>query len=234
MRRVAALTGEPGRSAARVPGAERLVVALVRGVHGLRGAVRVEVLTDRPTDRFAVGGRLYREGDAGALTIVEAAVDGPGWRLRFAELSDRTAADTLRGAYLEAAVGPEGALGRGEYYWHEVVGATVRDLAGAELGTVVDVYRAGGVDAYVVRGGPFGEFDVPAVRDFVRVFAPRRGEIVVDADALELSVPKPPSGRPPRPRRATRRRPASSTPAEAETVVDEPEAGLERGSGPAG
>ena len=28
-------------------GTQRLVVALVRGVHGLRGAVRVEVLTDR-------------------------------------------------------------------------------------------------------------------------------------------------------------------------------------------
>ena len=28
---------------------QRLVVALVRGVHGLRGAVRVEVLTDRPS-----------------------------------------------------------------------------------------------------------------------------------------------------------------------------------------
>jgi ribosomal 30S subunit maturation factor RimM len=30
---------------------DRLVVALVRGVHGLRGAVRVEILTDRPDDR---------------------------------------------------------------------------------------------------------------------------------------------------------------------------------------
>ena len=31
---------------------KRLVVALVRGVHGLHGAVRAEVLTDRPEDRF--------------------------------------------------------------------------------------------------------------------------------------------------------------------------------------
>ena len=35
---------EPGSGRA----SERLVVALVRGVHGLRGAVRVEVLTDHP------------------------------------------------------------------------------------------------------------------------------------------------------------------------------------------
>jgi hypothetical protein len=38
----------------------------------------------------------------------------------------------------------------------------------------------------VVGGGSFGTFDVPAVRAFVRIFAPRRGEIVVDAEALDL------------------------------------------------
>ena len=41
---------------------ERLAVALVRGVHGLRGAVRVEILTDRPEERFAAGTVLHPEG----------------------------------------------------------------------------------------------------------------------------------------------------------------------------
>ncbi len=188
---------------------ERLVVALVRGIHGLRGAVRVEVLTDRPAERFAPGCRLYPEGRDERLTVAAAAVDGPGWRLRFEEVPDRTSAERLRGVYLEAVVGADLGLGRGEYYWHEVMGAVVRDLEGRELGTVVDVYRAGGVDAYVVRGTPYGEFDLPAVRDFIRVFAPRRGEIVVDAEALELTPARPRAERPPRPRRATRRHPAT-------------------------
>ena len=43
------------------PSDERLVVGLVRGVHGLRGAVRVEVLTDNE-ERFMPGSVLYREG----------------------------------------------------------------------------------------------------------------------------------------------------------------------------
>ena len=30
---------------------------------------------------------------------------------------------------------------------------------------------------------------MPGVRDFVRIFAPRRGEIVVDAAALDLAPP---------------------------------------------
>jgi 16S rRNA processing protein RimM len=192
----------------------RLVVGLVRGVHGLNGAVRVEILTDRPAARFARGARLFREGEGTELTVADARAipDGPGWRVRFRELSDRTAAETLRGAYLEADVPPADAPGRGAAYWHEVIGVSVRGLDGEELGTVADIYRVGENDVYVVRGGPRGEFDLPAVRDFVRIFAPRRGEIVVDAAALELGPPRPPRpARPPRPRRGTGR-PAPTPP----------------------
>lgn len=175
---------------ATAPGS-RLVVALVRGVHGLRGAVRVEVLTDRPDERFAPGVVLHPEGSDRPLTIASAVpvADGPGWRLRFDEVPDRTAADGLRGIYLEASVAPGAGLGRGEVYWHEVIGVTVRAVDGTALGVVRDVYRAGGAEVYVVRDGPVGEFDLPAVRAFIRVFAPRRGEIVVDAEALDLRLP---------------------------------------------
>lgn len=164
------------------------MVALVRGVHGLNGAVRVEVLTDRPADRFVAGAVLHREGEAASLTIASAEeiVDGPGWRIRFREVSTRDAADTLRGAYLEASVRPEEDLTRGSYYWHEVIGTSVRGVDGAELGTIQDIYRVGETEVFVVSGGPFGSFDVPAVRAFIRIFAPRRGEIVVDAESLDL------------------------------------------------
>lgn len=164
---------------------ERLVVALVRGFHGLRGTVRVEALSDRADERFVVGGRLFREGDDAALTVVEANQDAVGWRLRFAEIADRDAAEALRGAYLEAVVEPGQELPRGEYYWHEVIGSRVVDVDGSVLGEVVDVYRAGGAEVLLVRG-PRGELDVPAVRAVVRIFAPRRGEIVVDGEALGL------------------------------------------------
>jgi 16S rRNA processing protein RimM len=170
-----------------------LVVGLVRGVHGLHGAVRVEVLTDRPEERFAAGAVVHPEGRPDELTVSAAApvADGPGWRVTFHEVHDRNAAERLRGVYLEAAVPPTELPGRGEYYWHEVIGVTVTDTAGNPLGTVRDVYRAGGAEVFVVDGGPVGSFDLPAVRAFIRIFAPRRGEIVVDADALDLRAPKP-------------------------------------------
>ena len=190
------------------------MVALVRGVHGLHGAVRVEVLTDRPDDRFVPGAILCREGDPQALTIAsaEAIADGPGWRIRFREIGSRDRADALRGVYLEALVRAEEDLARGSYYWHEVIGTSVRGIDGAELGTVKDIYRVAENEVFVVSGGPFGSFDLPAVRAFIRIFAPRRGEIVVDAEALDLRPARSREPDPDRPKAPRRRSRANMTP----------------------
>ena len=194
------------------------MVALVRGLHGVAGAMRVEVLTDRPAERFVVGARLFPEGSPDPITVVEARPADPGWVLRFAEIPSREVAEAFRLVYLEVERGPGDALPRGAYYWHELIGVAVRDLDGVELGTVQEVYRAGGADVVEVAGGPRGAFDLPLARPFVRILAPRRGEIVADADALDLPPPGPPPAlpapRPPRPRRATRRRPAVPAPPE--------------------
>jgi 16S rRNA processing protein RimM len=164
----------------------------------------VEVLTDRPEDRFAPGRVLHREGSAAPLTIVAAGPveNGPGWRLQFREVTSRTAAERLREAWLETEVDRSTDLEPGAAYWHEVVGSEVRGLDGRPLGTVADVYRVGEAEVVVVRGGPAGEFDVPIVKDIVRTFAPERGEIVIDEAILDLGGPPvdEPVARPPRKR----------------------------------
>jgi 16S rRNA processing protein RimM len=206
--------------------ADRLVVALVRGVHGLNGAVRVEILTDRPEDRYAVGAVLYPEGSDRGLTVAwsSAVADGPGWRIRFDEVRDRSSAEALQGVYLEVAVGPDATLPRGAYFWHEVIGTAVTSVTGESLGTVRDVYRSGGAEVFIVDGGSYGEFDVPAVRDFVRIFAPRRGEIVVDTEALDLAPPKRAEGERPRAprRRSGPRRPRPAAPGAPDAATPEP------------
>lgn len=166
----------------------RLVVALVRGLRGLRGQVRVELLTDRPEDRFTVGSRLYREGTDTALTIAEAApvADGPGWWLTFREIRDREEAEPLRDVYLEIDA-PSEPREPGRWFWHELVGLAVRSAAGDDLGRIAEIYHAGGADVFVVRGSR-GEIDVPGVHGIVLDLAPERGEMIVDLDGLALDA----------------------------------------------
>jgi 16S rRNA processing protein RimM len=199
--------------------------------------VRVEVLTDRPEDRFAAGRVLHREGTAAPLTIVVAGPveDGPGWRLQFREVTSRTSAERLRDTYLETEVDRASDLEPGAAYWHEVIGTEVRGLDGRVLGTVADVYRVGGAEVVVVSGGPAGEFELPVVKDIVRTFAPDRGEIVVDEAILDLAGPPvdEPVAKPPRrrPRWSRHGKGGAARPSEARIARDSP-AGPEGSSPP--
>jgi 16S rRNA processing protein RimM len=175
-------TAEPGTAPAR------LVVALVRGLRGLRGQVRVELLTDRPEERFGVGTALYIEGTDRTLTISEssAVADGPGWWLNFHEIGSREAADTLRDLYLEIDA-PVEDHEPGRWFFHELEGLAVRTTTGEDLGTIEEIYRAGGAEVFVVRGSR-GEIDVPGVKGIVADLAPERGEMIVDMDMLDMDA----------------------------------------------
>jgi 16S rRNA processing protein RimM len=200
-------------------------------VRGLKGQVRVEILTDQPEVRFAAGGELFPEGASRALTIAEssAVADGPGWWLRFREIRDRTAAETLKGVYLEV---PSDALTQpGTWRWHEIIGLSARTTDGRDLGVVRDVYRTGGAEVYVVHGSR-GEVDVPAVRGIVVELDPPRGVLLVDAEALALDdvperddpderQPRPPAPRRPR-RRERRARRAAAGPGSASSPPSPP------------
>ena len=132
--------------------------------------------------------------------------------MRFEEIGERSVADDrLRDRYLEA-VAPSGGPGDGAYYWHELTGTEVTTTDGEVLGTVEDVFRAGGGEILVVRGGRRGEVLVPAVHGIVVDLAPREGRIVVDRDALGLD--EEPRPRKPRGRRTRRALAAGPTDAD--------------------
>ena len=172
------------------PADERVTVGLVHGFHGLRGAVRVEVLSDEP-QRFAVGSVLFAEGDDRPLTIAWTGPAKQGLLVRFEELPSRESVEHLQRRYLEVAEAP---LPDGTYYWHQIRGLAVMTTEGVDLGTVVDVFRAGAGEVYVARGGTLGEVMIPAVSNVVVELDPGMGRLVVDPVALDLPD-KPPRRR---------------------------------------
>jgi 16S rRNA processing protein RimM len=101
--------------------------------------------------------------------------------LRLAEVSDRDAAETLRGK--DVLIRQEDAvkLPRGEFYWHEVIGLSVLDATTQQvLGTVVDILETGANDVYVVRSPLGKEILVPAIKDVVKSIDPTSGVMVIE------------------------------------------------------
>lgn len=111
----------------------RLEVGRVGRAHGLRGEVGVKLTTDRLA-RLAAGSVLFADGRQ--LVVASSRRQGERWVVRFEGVDDRTAAEALNGLALHGDPLPSG---EGELWVHELIGATVHDPAGAELGRVVAV-----------------------------------------------------------------------------------------------
>ena len=79
----------------------QLVVGRVARPHGIRGEVIVEVRTDEPGQRFAVGSVLATDPpEGGPLTVESARWHSGRLLVRFGGIGVREQADTLRGSWL--------------------------------------------------------------------------------------------------------------------------------------
>jgi 16S rRNA processing protein RimM len=99
--------------------------------------------------------------------------------LKFAGVDSISEAEALVGAWVQVEEAMAVALPEGTYFDHELVGCTIYDASGANLGIVVDVYRIPGNHQLVVRGGR-GEYLVPANSDVCREVSITERRIVAD------------------------------------------------------
>lgn len=144
--------------------------------------MRVEVLTDRE-DRLTEGAALYLEGEDAERRIESVETGGKLPVLRLSGIGSREEAEAMRGRYLEVEAEP---LPAGELYWHQVVGLRVLDEAGHQLGTVVEVFRAGENEVYRAETPGRPDLLLPALRDVVREIDLQAGTMTVRYEAEEL------------------------------------------------
>jgi len=123
----------------------QVTVGRIGRPHGVRGDVVVGVRTDEPELRFAPGSRL----DTDPVGVGPLIVAGSRWHsgdllVRFAEISDRTAAAELGGTWLLVDSAALGTLDDpDEFRDADLVGLSVRTVDGTVVGTVADVLHHG-------------------------------------------------------------------------------------------
>nr|WP_042183415.1 ribosome maturation factor RimM [Kibdelosporangium sp. MJ126-NF4]CEL15500.1 16S rRNA processing protein RimM [Kibdelosporangium sp. MJ126-NF4]CTQ92098.1 16S rRNA processing protein RimM [Kibdelosporangium sp. MJ126-NF4] len=147
-----------------------VVVGRVAKAHGLRGELAVDVRTDSPEQRFAVGSVVaarLRDGTSTPLTLASTRTHGERLLVTFDEVPDRTAAESLRGALLLADT--DTLLPTGdpdEFYDHELEGLAAVLTDGTAVGVVREiVHSAAGELLAVDMDGR--EVLVPFVREIV-------------------------------------------------------------------
>ena len=150
-----------------------LLVGRITRVHGIRGDVKVQPMTDDPArlsgvDTFHVGAAP----EATRALRVEAirsmhTKQGATVLVRFAGISTPEAAEALRGLslYADAAVLPP--LDADEYFLHDLVGLAVEATDGPPLGTSVAVVEMPAHPVVVVETAAGERVMVPDVPAFL-------------------------------------------------------------------
>ena len=159
-------------------GERRIALAAVAGAHGIKGELRLKLFSDS-ADTLARHEKLYVGGVERRLLAVRDG--GKTATARFDGISDRSAAEGLRGLLVEVDRSALPPLAEGEYYHADLVGLPVVGTAGDQLGVVTAVENYGAGDLLEIENGE-GKRSLIPFRDGFADLGDQR--IVIDPEFL--------------------------------------------------
>jgi 16S rRNA processing protein RimM len=159
-----------------------LTVGQVVGAHGVRGELKVEIMSDDP-QRFARLRRVFvgpDDRDPVACRVESTRLHGGHVLVKLEGCDDRSAALAQRGTLLFVPLAEAIPLAEDEYYEHQIVGLEVWTAAGEFLGKVVDILYTRANEVYVVQEeGTRREILLPAIEEVVQSIDLDAGRLVV-------------------------------------------------------
>lgn len=158
----------------------QLVVGRIGRAHGVLGEATIEVRTDDPDLRFAVGEKLTLE-NGNSLTVA-----GNRWHnqillLSFVGITDRNKIEELRDQLLYAEVDIK-ANQPGEYHFQQLIGCEVVLANKSKLGIVQEIVQLPGQDLLSVETEK-GEVLIPMVKQIIV-------SIDVDQKIIQINPPE--------------------------------------------
>lgn len=142
---------------------DNIVVGQITKPHGVRGEVKVFPLTD-DSNRFKQLKKVLIDGEERVITSCK--LQSKRIILKIEGIDSMNEAENYRNKYLEIYREDAVELPEDEYYVADLIGCTVFDENGEELGTVYDVIHTGSNDVYWVKNGE-KEVLIPVLKEIV-------------------------------------------------------------------
>lgn len=134
-----------------------VTLAAIAGAHGVTGEVRLKLFGEGVESL-----KRFRAFNDSGLTLTKLKDDGKGGAIaRFAEVTDRTSAEALRGTALTVPRSALPPLAAGEYYHADLIGLPAMSTTGEVLGMVIAVENFGAGDVLEIQRPDSKRFMVP-------------------------------------------------------------------------
>ena len=143
-----------------------VVIGKFRKPHGIRGEVRMTVLTDFP-DLIEIGQKVYVGQNYQAYKIKSLRWHGGDLLVSLEDMLDRTAVEIFRNIMIYMKSEDMPAPPEGEYYLHQLVGIDVVTDQGKNLGRLKEVILTGANDVYLVGSPEEKEILLPAIEEVI-------------------------------------------------------------------
>ncbi len=145
-----------------------VVVGRLGRPHGVHGEISVEVRTDDPENRFAIGAKITVKENNKKLTVASTRWHLSKLLIKFEEIQDRTQVDAVRGKLLVVEVDPnEATLGNNQFYEFQLIDLEVFNTNNEKLGVVKEVLPGSAQALIVVKTLDNKEVMVPFVNQLV-------------------------------------------------------------------
>jgi 16S rRNA processing protein RimM len=158
-----------------------IAIARIARTRGNRGEVLADLYTDFP-DRFDMLEEVWLEfGDGHRQQMaLEDSWAHKGRRvLKFEGVNSISEAENYVGSWVMIPADQAVRLPEGTYFDHDLIGCSVQDTLGKQLGVVCEIIHIAGYCQLVVKGAN-QEFLVPAVESICKRIAIKEKRILVD------------------------------------------------------
>jgi len=161
-----------------------LAVGKVKSAHGVKGEIKVSLLTDYPA-KFKPGFRVYISSQAEKgkrpLIVEKVRFSKDAVIVKFQGMDNRKEAQSLKGCLLEIPVEEAESLPEGTYWHYQIIGLSVYTTEEKFLGKISDILRTGSNDVYRVRPvGEGKEILIPAIKEVVKKVDLKAGRMVIE------------------------------------------------------
>jgi 16S rRNA processing protein RimM len=143
----------------------RLLVGRIGRAHGILGEATIEVRTDEPDRRFAIGAAVQTDSH-GDLKVVSGRVHNGILLLGFEGITDRNSIEKLRNTLLYADVDINESNDDDEYHVMQLIGCVAVLESGEAFGEITDVVNLPGQDLLAIKTAQ-GEQLIPFVHQLV-------------------------------------------------------------------